>query len=916
VVRIQMSDASPPFEFRQDDRWQGMGLDYLAEACRRLGLEYRVTGLGWGPALERIAKGQDVDLLLAVTRSPERAASLALTRPYLVFPQVIFTRKNAPFVGSLRDLAERTIVVEKGYVTETWLRRDVPTARFLTTNDTLPALELLASGKADAYVGNLAVGEYLIDKKGLVDLKVAAPTDYGDDELCMGVRKDWPELAALIDKALASFTEEDHRAIRTKWLSLRVEHGIRARDVASWVLLVAGVGVLFIVQLRRAVKTKTAHLEREIEERRRAERELHESERRYRLIADHVSDVILTMDLDGHFTYFSPSVFRRRGVTPEQACTQTIEQILTPSSAEVARRILAEEIRREHAGEGDPERIVQTTLEGYLQDGTTGWFEVRIGLIRDEVGRAIGFLGTSREITERVQAERALRESQQRYRSLFESAGDAIFVMKDDLILDCNARTLELFACLREDVVGHTPQDFSPPVQPDGRDTAGKAHEKIDAALAGEPQRFEWLHRKKNGTPFLAEVTLSPLELEGAAHLLAIVRDVSERRTLEQRLSQAQKMEAIGTLAGGIAHDFNNILSIITGYVEVALLKIPPGGPEREYLRQVLAAGERAAHLVAQILTFSRQAESKPVPCELSPIVKETVKFMRSSLPANIEIREHFEPVGMVVADPTQIHQVVMNLCTNAFHAMEARDGVLEVGLAEVGIEAEEQPQYGLAKGRYACLTVSDSGTGIPPEIRDRIFEPYFTTKAAGKGTGLGLAVVHGIVTKAGGQIKVCSEIGAGTTFHVFLPVAEHPETGQGPTPSDDPLPRGSERVLLVDDEPQIVAMLRESLEALGYRVTATASSEEAQRLFAEDPGRFDLVITDLSMPRLSGVTLVRELRSMRPGIPVILCTGFSQGLTEERLSDLGVGAVLMKPVPRARLAGEVRRVLDGIAAP
>ena len=246
VVRIQMSDSYPPFEFRQDGRWQGMALDYLAEVCRRLGLEYQVTGLGWSEALERIVKGQDVDLLLAVTRSPEREAMLALSKPYLVFPQVIFTRTIAPFIGSVWDLSNTTIAVEKDYVMETWLRRDLPTAVFLTTKDTLSALKLLASGKADAYVGNLAVAEYFIEHNSLVDLKVAAPTDYGDDELSFGVRKDWSELAALIDKALASFSEEDHRAIRNKWLSLRVEHGIRARDIGFWVLLVAGVVCFFM----------------------------------------------------------------------------------------------------------------------------------------------------------------------------------------------------------------------------------------------------------------------------------------------------------------------------------------------------------------------------------------------------------------------------------------------------------------------------------------------------------------------------------------------------------------------------------------------------------------------------------------------------------------------------------------------
>ena len=287
---------------------------------------------------------------------------------------------------------------------------------------------------------------------------------------------------------------------------------------------------------------------------------------------------------------------------------------------------------------------------------------------------------------------------------------------------------------------------------------------------------------------------------------------------------------------------------------------------------------------------------------------------MRASLPANIEIRERFEQVGMVVADPTQIHQVVMNLCTNAAHAMESGDGVLEVGLTEVDVDAAETQVQDLEKGRYVLLSVSDTGTGMPPEVRERIFEPYFTTKPAGKGTGLGLAVVHGIVAKAGGGIKVYSEPGVGTSFHIYLPRIERGEANPARREPDGEVPRGTEQVLVVDDEQQIVALLRESLESLGYTVTATTSSEEALRIFREEPGRFDLVISDLTMPRLSGVLLVSEVRAVRPGVPVILCTGFSEGLTQDRLSDLGVEAVLTKPVPRMRLAREIRRILDAAA--
>ncbi len=400
------------------------------------------------------------------------------------------------------------------------------------------------------------------------------------------------------------------------------------------------------------------------------------------------------------------------------------------------------------------------------------------------------------------------------------------------------------------------------------------------------------------------------IDLGGERCIVSIIRDVTDQNRLEEQLRQSQKMEAIGTLAGGIAHDFNNILSIILGYAEVARLKIPRETPAAGNIEQIIRATERATRLVSQILAFSRRAETRPVACDIGPIVKETIKFLRSSLPASIEIRERVGAVGTVVVDSTQLHQVVMNLGTNAYHAMQARGGILEISLGEVRIAAADAAHQGLAAGTYAKLTVSDTGGGIPPELLGRIFEPYFTTKEAGKGTGLGLAVVHGIVSAAAGAVKVYSEPGFGTTFHVYLPVVSTRTAGVDDRPEETP--RGTERVLLVDDEPLIVAMMRESLEALGYRVTATTSPEGALAAFLADPAQFDLVITDLTMPRLNGEAFAQVVLEARPGLPVFICTGFSEELTAERVKALGVCGVLMKPVPRARLARAIRETLAG----
>jgi len=377
-----------------------------------------------------------------------------------------------------------------------------------------------------------------------------------------------------------------------------------------------------------------------------------------------------------------------------------------------------------------------------------------------------------------------------------------------------------------------------------------------------------------------------------------------------KQLRQAQKMEAIGTLAGGIAHDFNNILSAIIGYTEISKVKLGPESDVHKELNEVYSAGIRAKDLVSQILAFSRQGEQEFFPLILHPIAKEALKLLRSSIPATIEIKQDIHKCGTVMADATQIHQVMMNLCTNAYHAMEAEGGELEVGLRDVELgEQDVVPYPELNPGPFIQLTVSDTGSGMPPSIVERIFEPYFTTKEKGLGTGMGLSVVHGIVTSHGGAISVESEPGAGSTFHVYLPRVER--KNEKKTDQDKPLPKGNERILIVDDEKPLAELGRQMLVKLGYGVVAMTDSLESLELFREDPDRFDLVITDMTMPHLTGDKLAKELMMIRPDIPIIISTGFSKQMDEDRAKEMGIKAFAMKPLVMRDLANTVRDVLD-----
>jgi CheY-like chemotaxis protein len=369
-------------------------------------------------------------------------------------------------------------------------------------------------------------------------------------------------------------------------------------------------------------------------------------------------------------------------------------------------------------------------------------------------------------------------------------------------------------------------------------------------------------------------------------------------------------MEAIGTLAGGIAHDFNNILSAVIGYTEIALADVPEDSSLHSNLQEVLKAGSRARDLVKQILTFSRQTEQELKPVQINQIVRETLKLLQASLPTTVKISQDIRSESAVLADPTQIHQVIMNLCTNAAHALRANGGQLKIDLSDVvpGASFIEQHPY-LSPGVFIKLRVHDTGHGMDKAILDRIFDPFFTTKERGEGTGMGLAVALGIIKSHYGTITVDSEVGKGSVFDVYLPVIMR-EVDRDVRPKA-PIPTGTERILFIDDEKTLVDLGRQILERLGYTVTIRTSSVEALELFMEQPEKFDLVITDMTMPNMTGDDLAAKLMNIRADIPVILCTGYSERISRERAHSLGIKEFILKPIVMRELAQIVRGVLD-----
>ncbi len=515
------------------------------------------------------------------------------------------------------------------------------------------------------------------------------------------------------------------------------------------------------------------------------------------------------------------------------------------------------------------------------------------------------------------EAYETIRKSEVKYKSLFNDALDMIHIVdRDGKFIDANPIELRTLGYSREEYIGRPLLDI---IHPDDREKVAGALRRLFSGKTVKNSEATLV--AKDGAPIYVEVNAVPQAEEGRIlSARAIIRNITgrkreeeERKKLEDQLRQAQRLEAMGTLAGGIAHDFNNILTPILGYAEMTQEGLPPGNDFRKNQREIIYAACRAKDLVQQILAFSRQAEQERLPLKIHLIVKETLKLLRASIPTTIEIRQNIEATsGVVHADPTQIHQVVMNLCTNAYHAMQETGGILVVSLTSVEIDQDDVKIVGLAltPGRYLKLEVSDTGHGMDQGTLERIFEPYFSTKEKGKGTGLGLAIVHGIVKSHGGHITVYSEPGEGTTFHIYLPHVLSEVTKPG-SEMKKPLPQGSERLLVVDDEESIVQMGQQMLESLGYEVTALTSSTEAWDMLRKQPGAFDLVITDMTMPNMTGVELAQRYLSIRPDGLIILSTGFSELINEQKARAVGIRQFIMKPVHKRDLAKAVRKVLD-----
>ena len=633
----------------------------------------------------------------------------------------------------------------------------------------------------------------------------------------------------------------------------------------------------------------------------RSEEALRESEDKYRVLIESMKDVIVRLSPTGHLLFVSPGVKEFGGYNSEDEIGNHMLKYLTNKTDIIrATELLDDVLETHHSGRFE--------FEFKPKDREPFPVELTFFPILGEDGEVKEIQIVLRDLTERKQAEKALRESEDKFRTFFNLSPQSIAITeaKTGKLVNLNNMFCEQTKYSRDEVIGKTTTEMGF-YSTDDRDRFIN-----ELYASGEIRGLKMNFKVKDGSILNTLMFSKLLRVAEEKFILTIFLDITRQQKLEDQLHQAQKMESIGTLAGGIAHDFNNILFPMFGYLEMMMRDAPEDSPLHDSLERVFNGAKIARDLAKQILTFSRQKDHEMKPLKVHLVIKEALELVESFLPSTIEISQNIKTdCRLVMADPTQIHQIVMNLCTNAFHAMEETGGKLTITFKDVELAVKDLKDSVMIPGPYVCLTVADTGQGMKQSIIDRIFEPYFTTKKEGKGTGLGLAILHGIVKSHGGHISFYSEPGKGAEFKVYLPVIKkQKETSKVET--DASIQKGDERILLVDDQDIIVQMEKQMLEQLGYHVTDRISSVDVLEVFRADPDKFDLVITDMTMPNMTGEQLADELIKIRFDIPVILCTGFSEKMSEEKAKAMGIKGFLMKPVLMKDLSSTIRKVLDG----
>ena len=962
----------PQYITDENGKPAGFAIDLMESVGNAAGLQLNYKVYDNWPQLIAAARAGEIKVVPNVDiPDGEGQEVFDFSSPYEKFAIRIFISAKTPDIDALDDLLERKAGVVSTSKARYFMekRGGVNLVIYSTIQEALVAL---LSGQTDAFISPEAPVVQLLRNSNIEDHIKAVGPPVLEISRGLGVIKDHRELLLKLDAALADFVNKPlYGFIYTKWYgkpkpfwnAQRVMLGMTILFITAVFLLLL-CRYMFIRRLNNLLQKASAECARvhgelekthtELEERvtqRTLELEkIRNSMEKSQQVAkfgnwdwDIIAGTIWWSDGIYHILAFKPHEF--------QPTYEEFLQKVHPDDLDFVK----ESVKNALAGKDSyslEHRIV-------LEDGSVRTIHEEAEIVRDGAGKPLRMVGIMQDITEKKSTEATLKLNEERLKTLFQLSqmDDAskhtlatyalesavkmtgskggylhfydedsqtviIHLWSSDVLKICKTKgqhqyqveTAGVWAdCIRQRrAVIHNNECNTPSQEgyPAGHFPIGR-HMVVPVIVDNRIVVIAGVGNKE--TPYdesdMQQLTLLMNEAWGIIHKKEIK---AEKTELANLLRQSQKMEAIGTLAGGIAHDFNNILTPILGYADMVRDELPPDTPQAENLTHVIRAAKRAKELVQQILAFSRQTEEDRKPVQIQLVVKEALKLLRASIPSTIQIKKHLDPnCGLVLADASQIHQIVMNLCTNAYHAMLKTDGILTVSLGNIIIPANDPLvlDMQLSPGNYVKLEISDTGMGMDQTTIDKIFDPYFTTKKKGEGTGLGLSVVHGIVKSMAGRITTRSEVGKGTTFNIYLPRVTHAVMYDKKVLK--PIPRGSEKIMTVDDEETIALMEKQMLESLGYTVTVMQNSMDALREFSDHPEKYDLVITDMAMPIMNGDELALRIMALRPELPIILCTGFSEIIDEPRAKAIGICEFVMKPIIKRNLAEVVRRALD-----
>nr|WP_321400849.1 transporter substrate-binding domain-containing protein [uncultured Desulfobacter sp.] len=887
-IRVGFPSNFPPLFYNDEGVLKGISPDHLKLISTYSGLKFDMMTI---PAkeLDHFLGDGTIDMAVGF-EIPERENVALHTLSSMNVNFVVVGRNNMPVISDLSTMKGKTIATVRGIKIFNQILKAYPGLKTYPVNSFKEAIDAVVSEKADALMGGLLLAAHLLHRHPT--LKILGPVGIPPEPYGYLVSHLSPELVSILDKTIRIIPKEDVDAIMQKWFRVQIEQKINWAVVLGWIGAISIVFTLIILLQSHWNKKLTL----EIKERKHAQKALQISEARLKSIIENSTNLFYSHTSDHKMTFVSPQVRQYLGYEPEEVMKHWADFITDHPMNKKAIEFTREAIR---TGERQP----TYELEMRHKSGRKMIVEVREAPLVEN-GAVTAIVGSLVDITERKQAEEALRASHERFLTVLDSIDATIYVADMDTyeVLFMNKFMINSF----------------------GRDFTG---EKCWEAFRGETRPCSYCNNDQlvdeKGNPAGGCVWQDRNPVTGKWYVnhdraiewtdgrlvrIQIATDITELKEMEKKYQQSQKMESIGQLAGGIAHDFNNILAPIIGFTQLSQTELPDDHPVQENLAVILEGAKRARDLVKRILHFSRQQEPVLKPTILQPVIQESLKLLRSTLPANIHLTSDlYDGEDAVLCDGSEIHEIILNLCTNAYHAIADDQGDIVIGLDQ-GTPPQE---LDLPGGKYLCLSVKDNGGGIPERIKDKIFEPYVTTKEVGKGSGLGLSVVYGIVQNCNGGIDVKSSHKTGTLFKIYLPITDQAvdiEEKDFVRPSGNP---GNNHILLVDDEEAIVELGERALENYGYRVTGLKDSTEALDLFKADPDGFDLVITDMAMPKMIGTELSQKLLEIRPDLPIIICSGYSEKLDKEKAKDLKVLRFLDKPLLITDLIRNVAELLE-----